>query len=209
VSLHRIVVTGAPGSGKTTLTEVLAEDARYADWRSEQGGVIRVPESATATYAALGTRWDRLDEEGRCEVQRRIYRNQVRQEQAATRSAAAEGAGLILLDRGTIDGSAYWPDGPDAYWQDLGTTPESELARYDAVLLLESTVGLGLYDGDASNAVRFESPDEALANGLLLDRLWRPHPHRVGIPASPEFEAKVDRVAAVIAGLLSDRRGRQ
>src|SRR5207249_2342901 len=138
--MGRIVLTGGPGSGKTVIS------ARIAQLHPNR--FVLVPEAATQVYSALQTRWDKLDLPGRRDVQRRIYRLQCDQED---RLAQLHPNKIHLLDRGTIDGAAYWPEGPDNYWRDLGTTLQSELTRYDAVLWLETCAALGLYDGDASN----------------------------------------------------------
>jgi predicted ATPase len=182
----RIVLTGAPGSGKTTLVRQLA---------AEQPGIVAVAEAATHVYSELGKRWDQLDDAGRREVQRAIYRHQVESEAAATGE-------VVLLDRGTVDGAAYWPDGADAYWQDLETTHAAELVRYDAVILLESAAAVGAYDGPASNEVRFEDAEAALTNGRLLAMLWADHPRRCHIAATAEFTEKRATVRAVLADLI-------
>lgn len=180
----KIVLTGGPGAGKSVITRTLAE--RYAD------RLVRVPEAATATYSALGTRWDKLDLVGRRHVQRLIYQHQVKQEADFARAHPDK---ILLLDRGTVDGAAYWPDGPEAYWLDLGSTLEAELARYSMVLWLETAAALGIYDGDASNEVRFEDAAGAVASGRTLLRLWSGHPnlHHVGAFVSLE-----DKIAAVV-----------
>src|SRR6476661_5391894 len=101
---RRIVLTGGPGAGKTVISRRLAA--------ARPDRFVLVPEAATQVYDALQTRWDRLDVEGRRDVQRRIYRLQVEQER---RLADAHPDKVLLLDRGTIDGAAYWPEGPDDY----------------------------------------------------------------------------------------------
>ena len=130
--MHRIVLTGGPGSGKTVISRQLV-DARGDRF-------VLVPEAATQVYTALQTRWDQLDLLGRREVQRRIYRLQREQED---RLAQAHPDKILLLDRGTIDGAAYWPEGPEEYWRDLGTRHDQELARYDTVIWMESCRGPG------------------------------------------------------------------
>jgi predicted ATPase len=176
----RIVLTGGPGAGKTVISAAIIN--RHPD------RFVLVPEAATQVYAALQTRWDRLDLEGRRDVQRQIYRLQRNQED---RIAAEHPGKTLLLDRGTIDGAAYWPEGPAAYWVDLGTTHEIELARYDMIIWLETAAALGIYDGDASNDCRFEDPAAAIESGKLLINLWGNHPafHRVG--AQPHLENKI------------------
>ncbi len=158
---------------------------------------MRVPEAATATYSSLGTRWDKLDLDGRRHVQRMIYLHQVAQEDQYARDHAGK---VLLLDRGTIDGAAYWPDGAEAYWLDLGTTHEQELSRYTTVLWLETAAALGIYDGEASNEVRFEDAAGAVASGRTLLRLWTGHPnlHHVGA-----FVSVDDKIAAVIETLAA------
>jgi predicted ATPase len=188
--MAKIVLTGGPGAGKSVLSAALA-----ARW---PGRVVRVPESATSVYARLGTRWDKLDLDGRRRVQRMIYHNQVEQEQAAAAHSGPGADKLLLLDRGTIDGAAYWPDGPAAYWADLGTTVAAELARYDGVIWLETAAALGIYDGDASNSVRFESPAAAVESGRLLKTLWGGHPQLHHVGAFVSMADKIDAVDEIV-----------
>jgi predicted ATPase len=188
---RKIVLTGGPGAGKS----VIALDiiARYPD------RFVLVPEAATQVYAALQTRWDRLNLEGRRDVQRQIYRLQREQED---RLAAEHPAKTLLLDRGTIDGAAYWPEGPEAYWQDLKTTHQAELNRYDAIIWLQTAAALGIYDGDASNTCRFEDPSAAIASGLLLTKLWGPHPRLLRVDAYPDLKAKIVAVESKLKAVL-------
>ena len=155
--MRRIVLTGGPGAGKTVISDRIA--GAYPE------RFVKVPEAATQVYDALQTRWDRLDVEGRRDVQRRIYHLQRRQEEEM---AVLHPDKVLLLDRGTIDGSAYWPEGPEDYWRDLGTTSGAELARYDAVLWLQTAPAIpGMNDGAGSNPWRFEQAAAAVASGTL------------------------------------------
>ena len=96
--VRRIVLTGGPGAGKTVIAKEIVN--RFPNQ------FVLVPEAATQVYAALQTRWDRLDLEGRRDVQRRIYRLQREQEDRVRDTHPDH---VLLLDRGTIDGAAYWP----------------------------------------------------------------------------------------------------
>ena len=198
-----IVLTGAPGAGKTTVARRLGAGDDFARWRDALGGVLAVPEAATQVYEGRRTRWDRLDDAGRRDVQRAIYALQREQEDRLRGEAARRGVRVLLLDRGTIDGGAYWPEGAAAYWTDLGTRGDDELARYGGVVLLESVAALGeaAYDGDASNAVRFESAAAALASGRLLAELWRGHPRVAIVKAEPDLDSKVRATAHAIERL--------
>lgn len=187
---RKIVITGAPGSGKTVITQQLA--------REQPDRFVAVPEAATQVYTMLQTRWDKLDLAGRHDAQRRMYRLQLEQE---ARLAAEHPQKTLLLDRGTIDGAAYWPEGAEHFWLDVGTTQQKELSRYDAVILLETCAVLGMYDGDQSNCVRFEDARAAIAAGRTLEALWHAHPHVLEVQASERMEEKVAAVRRAVAGL--------
>jgi predicted ATPase len=188
--MQRIVLTGGPGSGKTVISRRLAEE--------HPKRFVLAPEAATQVYTALQTRWDRLDLAGRRDVQRRIYHTQVEQEARLGREHPTR---ILLLDRGTVDGASYWPDGPDDYWRDLETTIAAELSRYDAVIWLETcaALGAGMYDGDASNACRFEDASAAIAAGQRLLQLWQGHPNLKHVGAFAILDEKVQAVSELIS----------
>lgn len=188
--MKRIVLTGGPCSGKTVLTSRLAETHPHR--------YIRVPEAATQVYDLLQTRWDRLDLAGRRDVQRQIYRLQVEQEDRVAREHPDR---ILLLDRGTVDGAAYWPDGPADYWNDLGTSLARELARYDAILWMQTSAALGIYDGDASNACRFEDADAAVLAGQQLVSLWGNHPTLIRVNAYPTLDEKLHIVQTILSDI--------
>ena len=190
----RIVLTGGPGAGKTTVAAALAT--------TEPQAFALVPEAATRVYDLLRTRWDRLDAEGRRDVQRRIFRLQREQEELAD---AAHPGNVLLLDRGSVDGAAYWPDGAEDYFRDVGTTHAAELRRYDAVIWMESAAALGIYGGCSSNPCRFEDPAAAIAIGQRLFDVWNGHPALHRIQAFPSIDEKIAAVRAVMEQLMRGR----
>lgn len=190
--MRRIVLTGGPGAGKTVISRTIAD--RFPD------RLVLVPESATQVYTHWQRRRDQLSHPERRDVQRQIYALQLRQE--AELAAARDPRQILLLDRGTLDGACYWPDGVDDYWQHMNTTRDAELARYDAVIWLESCAALGLYDGNASNACRWEDAPAAIEAGNLLKHVWRDHPRLYSVPAYPDLSEKTDRVVAHVTALL-------
>jgi len=99
---------------------------------------------------------------------------------------------VLLCDRGTPDGAGYWPDGGDAFFDAMETHCEAELARYDAVLFLETAAAGGLSIA-GGNAVRREDHAAAIAIDRRLDALWSRHPrfHRVGVER--DFATKIAR----------------
>lgn len=187
LAARRIVLTGGPGAGKSVIGREIA--TRHPDL------FVLIPEAATQVYLKLGTRWDRLNLDQRRDVQRQIYRWQLDQEE---RIAEQHPHHHLLLDRGTIDGAAYWPDGPDQYWLDVGSSHRRELERYESVIWLETAAALGIYDGDASNAIRFEKADAAVEAGQRLLQLWNPHPNLRHVGAFVNFEDKVSAVCELL-----------
>lgn len=186
--MKKVVLTGGPGAGKSVISTRLAE--------LEPLRFLQVPEAATRIYDILQTRWDRLDIEGQRDVQRRIYHLQIETEKAYQTNDR-----VLVLDRGTIDGSAYWSEGPDEYWNGLNTTLADELKRYDAVIWLQTAAALDLYDGQASNICRFENAPAAIASGELLLRLWGGHPKLRVVSAFPNLDEKIAAVRRTLREL--------
>jgi predicted ATPase len=192
----RIVLTGGPGGGKTTAADL---------FRREIGErVVIVPEAATLLFTGgfprAGTPL------GVHAVQRAVYHVQRNLED--TQAALFPGR-ILLCDRGTVDGAAYWPDESHHFFQAVGTTLESELARYDAVIFFESAAVGGLRI-EGGNPVRNESVQQAMTLDRKLRALWSKHPRFVLVPHNPSFFKKISFGLAVLDGIVaeltSDRR---
>src|SRR5690606_33888344 len=109
---------------------------------------------------------------------------------------------VLLCDRGTIDGAAYWPStDPNDFFTELGTTLEHELDRYDAVLFFE-TAAVGDLSIETGNPVRTESNAEAVALDTRLRTLWSRHPNFVLIQHSNSFMAKLFEGLHVLGELI-------
>ena len=122
----RIVLTGGPGGGKTTAADL---------FRREIGEkVVIVPETATMLFTGG---FPRVGEpKARAATQRAIFHAQVALEDI---QGALYPGRVLLCDRGTIDGAAFWPkEAPQGFFGSLNTTLEHELNRYDAVIFFES-----------------------------------------------------------------------
>ncbi|WP_217909985.1 AAA family ATPase [Pseudenhygromyxa sp. WMMC2535] len=187
--LCRIVLTGGPGGGKTTAADML---------RREIGDrVIIVPESATMLFSGG---FPRSDEPGaRLAAQRAIYHVQRNLEDL---QSARFPERVLLCDRGTIDGAAYWPsDDPLEFFTALETTLEDELARYDAVLFFE-TAAVGDFSIETGNPFRTETNREAVALDTRLRELWQRHPNFVLIHHNHSFMAKLFEGLHVLTELI-------
>jgi hypothetical protein len=73
---------------------------------------------------------------------------------------------MVLCDRGTLDGGAYWPGDAEEFWKDLGISKESELLRYHAVLHLQTPTDRHFYNHQ--NAVRVETSEAHVLDLRIL-----------------------------------------
>jgi predicted ATPase len=170
--MQRIVLTGGPAAGKTAVLDVLRKHLA--------GEVVVLPESATMLFSGGFPRPS--DATGKRLVQRAIWQVQVSLEELFQQEHPDR---PHLCDRGTLDGAAYWPGGPERFLASMGTTLASEYRRYDAVLFLEtSAYSDAQYPSD--NPVRIESPAQARALDARLQEVWKGHPgfHLIGHQAN-------------------------
>lgn len=172
-----IVLTGGPGAGKTAVLEVVR--------RSFCRHVEVLPEAASILFGGGFPRHD--TRVGRVAAQRAIYRVQDELE----RIAIEEGeSGIVLCDRGTVDGVAYWPGAADALWSEVGTTYRAELARYAVVIHLRTPSAA--YGYDRSNPVRSETAEQAFAIDERILAAWSAHPRRNVVAATDVFLQKLE-----------------
>lgn len=188
--MPRIVLSGGPGGGKTTAADL---------FRREIGErVVVVPEAATMLF---GGGFPRVAEPSAARAtQTAIFHVQRQIEDV---QAARFPHRLLLCDRGTVDGAAYWPDGEDGFFAAAGTTLERELARYDAVLFFESAA-VGGIQIEGGNAVRTEDIARAAALDARLRQLWARHPRFVLIPHQPSFLRKISEAFAHLRRLVDE-----
>ena len=178
----RIVLTGGPGAGKTAVLELVRQ------YFCEHLKVL--PESASILF---GGGFPRVSEEGgRRAAQRAIFYVQRELERAADESGEPA---IVLCDRGTVDGEAYWP-GPGALWPEVGSKREDELRRYDAVIHLRTPSADSGYNH--SNPVRVESAAEAARVDERILRAWEGHSRRNIVESASDFLEKAHRAVDIL-----------
>lgn len=182
----RIVLTGGPGAGKTAVLEVVR--------RELVEGIDILPESASIVFGGGFPR--RIDDPSRRAAQRAIFHVQSELERMTLERAETA---AMLCDRGTLDGLAYWPDTWDAFFDDVGTTLERELSRYDAVIHLRVPEATNGYH---QSPLRIESAREAREIDARLLEVWASHPRRIVIDSDVDFLAKTQHALAAIRGEL-------
>ena len=174
VNVHeprQVVLTGGPGAGKTAVLEMLRQSlCRHVKVLPEAAGIV------------FGGGFPReQDRVCRAAAQRAIY--YVQRELEGT--GGAHNPAVVLCDRGTLDGLAYWPGSPDDFFSSTGTTLEVELRRYHAVLHLRTPTMQQGYN--RQNPLRTESAVTAAEIDERILRAWERHPRRHLIDSTGEF----------------------
>jgi predicted ATPase len=186
----RLVLTGGPGGGKTTAADL---------FRRELGErVVIVPESATILFAGGFPRSP--EAEARRAVQQAVFHVQRNLEDV---QSALFRDRILLCDRGTIDGAAYWPEGDGDFFTAMGTTFEAELARYDAVVFFETAAVAGK-SIEGGNPVRSETLSEAVTLDRRLRALWSRHPRFLLVPHTQSFLHKITTGLALLESLVAE-----
>lgn len=185
---RRIVLTGGPGSGKSTAAAFLAREFVDELWV--------LPESATLLYKGGLPRSE--SPLGIQVAQKAIFGVQRSLEDATLLQHPDR---VQLCDRSTIDGAAYWPDGPVEFFQAMGSTRERELSRYDAVVFMHTAALLPAgYERDLD--VRTEGRDEAIELDRRIFDLYADHPNLIQVESHASFLDKLTVVRNAIAGLV-------
>ncbi len=184
---RRVVLTGGPGAGKTAVLELIRQ--------SFCEHITMLPEAAGIVFRGGFPRNGSPD--WRRAAQRAIFHVECELETAAD----PENKAIVLCDRGTVDGAAYWP-GPGDLWTAVGTTLEQQLKRYDAVVHLRTPTLENGYN--KSNPLRIESVADAVAIDEHIARLWEQHPRRFTVPASKNFLDKATRVLEILRGEMPE-----
>ena len=179
---RRIVLTGGPGAGKTAVLELIRQ--------SFCAHVKVLPESAGIIFGGGFPRGEAI--EFRESAQRAIFYVQRELENMAD----TENPAIVLCDRGTVDGAAYWPGGVGEFFSSLGTDLDKQIGRYHAVIHLRTPPMDGGYN--RSNPLRIETAEQAAAIDALIARMWERHPRRFVVDASADFLTKAARSLEIL-----------
>jgi predicted ATPase len=179
---RRVVLTGGPGAGKTAILELIR--------KSFCSHVRVLPEAASIVFGGGFPR--EQDLECRRAAQRAIF--YVQRELEAT--GDSHHPAVVLCDRGTVDGLAYWPGLQDEYWSSLGTSLDAELGRYDAVIHLRTPSKVQGYNHQ--NPLRTESATDAAEIDERIAEAWSSHPNRFLVESAADFLEKATTALALL-----------
>ena len=201
--ITKIVLTGGPAAGKTTLISRILHEFKQEDgWR-----VITIPETATELISGFGIR-----PFGGCmsmlAFQDFVIADQLHKEKLALKAAEVvdEENILIIYDRALMDDKAYITD--EEFAEVLarfdGRTEASVLAGYDAVLHLVTCAKGAEFAYNLGNAARTESLEYAREMDDRTLRAWSGHPNLRIIDNSVDFEEKMNRAIREIYRILGE-----
>lgn len=182
---RRIVLTGGPGAGKTAVLELVRHTlCRHVEILPEAAGIV------------FGGGFPREEaDQARQAEQRAIFHVQRELEVLGD----VHNAAIVLCDRGSVDGVAYWPGTPNSFWTSLNTTLDFEMSRYAAVLHLRTPTPSQGYN--QQNPLRIETPTSAAQVDQRILEAWRHHPRRHVIEATPDF---LEKARAAVAFLRAE-----
>lgn len=188
----KIVLTGGPAAGKTTLISRILKEFKQEDgWR-----VITIPETATELISGFG-----IKPFGNCmsmlKFQDFVIADQIHKEKLALWAAEVvpEKDVLVIYDRALMDDKAYISD--EEFAATLagfdGRTEKTVLAGYDAVLHLVTCAKGAEFAYDLGNEARTESIEYAREMDDRTLRAWSGHPNLRIIDNATNFEDKINR----------------
>ena len=187
--MPKIVITGGPCAGKTTLMGLLA--AAFVGRGRE---VVLVNECATELLAQGITPDSCGSVLG---FQRHVFDLQLEKED---RLAGMSPDAVVLLDRGLMDNAGYLPDDElDMLLSERGMTRADAYARYDAVVhLVTAAIGAERFFSHETNEHRLEGVEEAVRVDEALRAGWSGHPNLQVVNNEGTFEDKLNRAIAAV-----------
>lgn len=201
--IYRVVLTGGPASGKTTLISRILKEFKQDDgWR-----VITIPETATELISGFG-----INPFGVCmsmlKFQDFVIADQIHKEKLALQAAEVvpEEKVLIVYDRALLDDKAYITDEEfaETLYRVGGRTEAEVLAGYDAVLYLVTCAKGAEFAYNLGNTARSESIEYAREIDDRTLNAWSAYQNLRIIDNSVNFEDKINRAIREIYRVIGE-----
>jgi predicted ATPase len=197
--MKRIVITGGPCGGKTTIWNALKDVFKDI--------AVFVPENASPLMRegfpvphkdiTWSYEWQTI-------FQRACRDFQIHMEDVYELQAQQEGKDVMIMDRGILDGAAFLEGGLHEFEQDFGVAVEEAMKKYDMVIHVESlAMGKPELFRQETNNVRFHDLDASKLNELDIRIVWRDHQNYHFLPVQDSVETQVEEVKKKIQQFLS------
>ena len=194
----KVVITGGPVAGKSTAVEHLK--AAFS------GSIVVVPEVATALLSGgypMPGRDLEWTQDWQDSFQDAVFHVQGSAERAAAIAAQQRGQGLVVADRGLLDGAAYFRGGRNEFAEHFGVDIDETMANYATVVHLESLAVRGRNAWKAlraNNSSRFRPYEAVLAFEEGVKEAWDGHPNRY-IVTEHELDDRLLAVEGIIRAI--------
>jgi len=185
----RIALTGGPCSGKTSIVHQIKQKFTK---------VVSLPESATMLLSG-GFPRDKAEPIAHVCFQTAVFQVQTQLENVFDLLHPGK---VQVVDRGTIDGAAYWPGGPQGFFESLKTTKAQQLQRYSHVVFLDSPDAETFEQKKRENPCRSENYEQTVTLSEKTFSIWKDHPRITRVCFHPAFEDKIKRVFDIISHIL-------
>jgi predicted ATPase len=195
-NIYRVVLTGGPGGGKSTL---IRELQRNPAWK----GRLAVLPEAISLMGGVGI----SPSEQR--FQRVMVSLQMALEKSLAQALGGSEKSVILCHRGSLDPLAYWLDRgwtQEDFFVFTRTTFEEHYRHYHAVIhLVTAADGATEYYLRWPDAHRPETIEDAIRIDRLLHQVWCEHPNYTRIDnQGRDWAAKSHAAQALLSGLLNE-----
>jgi hypothetical protein len=108
-------------------------------------------------------------------------------------------AELFVFDRGSLDGTGFWPGGASDFLKEFKLDRAREFAKFDHVLFMELPP-VDAFGG--VNALRFHDYQQSRRSEDQLRETWRTHPGFREIKAQATLEEKTELVVSFVKTIL-------
>lgn len=200
-NIYKIVLTGGPAAGKTTLLTRIVKEFGEKGYR-----VLVVPETATDLISGFG-----IKPFGNCidllKFQDFVFKFQIMKETMAVEAAmlVPEEKVLIIYDRGLIDNKAYITSEEfNGILKTFGLTEVQVRDRYQAVIHLVSSANGAAKFYNLDNAARTETIEQACELDKKTLNAWIGHSHLKIVDNSTNFEDKIDKAMNEIYHIVGE-----
>lgn len=204
--LLHIVITGAPGAGKTTTVNTLRRDLGHL--------VVCAPEVATPLMTHLGIKPEEIGRDFVVQpaFQKEMYNIQKSLEDVSKEFALYSGKRAIIFDKARVEMAAHilydrisLEEGKEIYKKIFGFSVEDAYKDYDLVLFLE------LPKKEVYNKVLSNNParaglsyEESLKVGDRVKEVWKNHLNFKIISSYDVWEEKLNKIRQTISDFLKN-----
>lgn len=187
----KVVLTGGPAAGKTTIVQALQH--------SDRSKIAAVEEAASLLYRGGFPRSS--ERAHRLSQQSAIYFVQKALEEIGELDSKGR---ILVCDRGSLDGLAYWPGTETSFFAAVHSSMSIELKKYQWVIHLDTANATD----STSTSIRLEEARLAAEINERVKFAWREHPQRLVIPSAANFVTKVTLALKCMA-MIQERRSNE